>query len=82
MNYTLGLGENQIRVHVVLMSGPVPRILNTYIILIGRQARGIPQFRPSLRVCQLTQVGAQLDNHYYCFKIIFYDLFSAVYHVL
>ncbi|XP_022298570.2 cadherin-like and PC-esterase domain-containing protein 1 [Crassostrea virginica] len=55
MNYTLGLGENQIRVHVVLMSGPVPRILNTYIILIGRQERGIPQFRASLRVCQLTQ---------------------------
>lgn len=55
MNYTLGLGENRIRIHVVLASPPGPQPINTYIIIIWRRGRGIPQPRPSLRVCQLTQ---------------------------
>ncbi|XP_061195466.1 cadherin-like and PC-esterase domain-containing protein 1 isoform X2 [Saccostrea echinata] len=55
MNYTLGLGENRIRIHVVMTSTTEPQIVNTYVILIWRQGRGIPHLRPSLRVCQLTQ---------------------------
>lgn len=55
MNYTLGLGENQIRVHVVTTGASEPQIINTYIILIWRCEQGISSFRPSLRVCQLTQ---------------------------
>lgn len=55
MNYTLGLGENQIRVHVVTTAVHEPQIINTYIILIWRRERGILNFRSSLRVCQLTQ---------------------------
>ncbi|XP_055999747.1 cadherin-like and PC-esterase domain-containing protein 1 isoform X1 [Ostrea edulis] len=55
MTYTLGLGENSVKIHVVMKSNREPKFINTYLILIWRQERGIPQFRPSLRVCHLTQ---------------------------